>query len=238
MLKLFTWDITDEKGNKIETFQGQSIKQNFKKPGTYTIKLTVQDQLGQTNTDSYQVFVESSDPIPQFTTIASNTWKDPSEFIFDASVSSDIDQTNGYDKLSYERFLGDAGKAKLVSTENNNQKVKVQFDAVGTHTIKLTAKDSYGKLAEIEKTVEVKSILRPEIYAAPIATPRGNPVNFVVKSNQPIINYIWDFGDGDTRTIQSDKIAHTYKKSGIYNVLLKVSGADGMVNEVTKMVFI
>lgn len=238
VLKLYTWDVYDENGNKIETYQGQSIKQNFKKPGAYTIKLTVQDQLGQTNVDTVQVFVESSDPIPQFTMVPSNTWKDPSEFIFDASVSSDVDKTNGYDKLSYEWFLGDSGKAKLVSSENNNEKVKVQFDSIGVHTIKLVAKDEFGKLAEITKDVEVKSILRPEIYAVPVATQRGSPINFVVKSNESIINYIRDFWDGDTRTIQSDKIVHTYKKSGVYNVILKVSGADGMTNEVTKMVFI
>ena len=31
-LKLFTWEIFDEQGNKVETFQGKSIKQQFKKP--------------------------------------------------------------------------------------------------------------------------------------------------------------------------------------------------------------
>ena len=237
-LKLYTWDLYDENGNKLETYQGQSIKQQFKKPGAYTVKLTVQDNLGQTNVDTVQVFVESSDPIPQFTMTSSNTWKDPSEFIFDASVSSDVDKTNGYDHLTYEWFLGDASKAKLVSSENNNEKVKVQFDAIGVHTIKLVAKDDFGKLTEISKDIEVKSILRPEIFAVPVATQRGNPVNFVVKSNEPIVNYIRDFWDGDTRTIQADKISHTYKKSGVYKVILKVSGADGMSNEVTKTIFI
>jgi hypothetical protein len=82
------------------------------------------------NVDSLQVFVASSDPVPQFTIKSTNTRKDPSEFILDASVSSDIDKSNGYDNLSYERFLGDASKAKLVSSENNNEIIKVQFDAV------------------------------------------------------------------------------------------------------------
>ncbi len=237
-LKLYTWDIYDQDGNKMETYQGQSIKQNFKKPGAYTIKLTVQDQLGQTNVDSVQVFAESSDPIPQFTNVASNTWKDPSEFILDAWVSSDIDQTNGYDQLTYEWSFNDPSTAKLVTTENNNQKIDVQFDSVGTHTVKLVAKDQYGKQAEISKDIEVKSTLRPEIFAVPVATQWGNPVNFVVKSNQPIINYIRDFWDWDTRTVQTDKISHVYKQSGVYKVILKVSGADDMTNEVSKMVFI
>ncbi len=90
----------------------------------------------------------------------------------------------------------------------------------------------------MEKEIEVVSTLRPEIFAVPIATPWGNPMNFVVKSNQPIVNYQWDFADKDTRTIQTDKISHTYVKAGVYKVVLKVSGGDGMENEVSKNVFV
>lgn len=237
-LKLFTREIFDENGDKTDTFQGKSIKQQFKKPGVYTVKLTVEDELGQTNTDSLSVYVESTDPIPQFTITPSNAWKNPSEFILDASVSSDVDMTNGYDTLSYEWSFSDPTAAKIVNTEANNEKVRVQFDSVGTHTIKLTARDSYGKIAELQKDIEVKSTLRPEIFIVPIATPRGNPMNFVVKTNQSIVNYQWDFADKDTRTIQSDRIAHTYTKAGVYKVVLKVSGVDGMENEVSKNVFV
>jgi hypothetical protein len=34
----------------------------------------------------------------------------------------------------------------------------------------LTVRDSYGKLSELTKNIEVKSILRPEITATPQAT--------------------------------------------------------------------
>lgn len=237
-LKLFTREIFDENGDKIETFQWKSIKQQFKKPGVYTVKLTVEDELGQTNTDALSVYAESTDPIPQFTITPSNAWKNPSEFILDASVSSDVDMTNGYDTLTYERSFSDPTSAKIVNTEANNEKIRVQFDSVGTHTIKLTARDSYGKIAELQKDIEVKSTLRPEIFVVPIATPRGNPMNFVVKSNQPIVSYQWDFADKDTRTIQTDRIAHTYTKAGVYKVVLKVAGSDGMENEVSKNVFV
>ena len=149
----------------------------------------MEDELGQTNIDSISVYVESTDPIPQFTITPSNSWKNPSEFVLDASVSSDVDKTNGYDNLAYERSFSDVTRTKIVNSENNNEKIKVQFDNVGKHTIKLTARDDYGKMAELEKEIEVISTLRPEIFVVPIATPWGNPMNFVVKSNQPIINY-------------------------------------------------
>ena len=237
-LKLFTREIFDENGNKVDTFQGKSIQQQFKKPGVYTVKLTVEDELGQVNIDSLSVYVESTPPIPQFTIAPSNARKNPSEFILDASVSSDVDKINGYDSLSYEWSFSDLIKTKIVATENNNEKIRVQFNTVGKHIITLTARDEYGKIATIEKEIEVVSTLRPEIFAVPGATPRGNPINFVVKSNQPIINYQWDFADKDTRTLQTDKIAHTYKKAWVYQVILKVSGADGMENEVSKNVFV
>jgi PKD repeat protein len=138
-------------------------------------------------------------------------------------VSSDLDKTNNYDNLAYERSFSNAATTKIVNTENDNEKIKVQFDAVGKQTITLTARDDYGKMTDISKDIEILSILRPEIFVVPIATPRGNPMNFVVKSNEPIVNYQWDFADKDTRTIQTDKIAHTYKASGVYKVNLKVS---------------
>jgi hypothetical protein len=198
----------------------------------------VEDELGQTNIDSISVYVESTNPIPQFTITPSNNRKNPSEFILDASVSSDIDKMNGYDNLAYERSFSSPTQTKIIATENNNEKIKIQFDAIGTHTIKLTARDDYGKITDISKDIVVNSILRPEIFVAPIATPWGNPMNFIVKSNQAILNYQWDFADKDTRTVQTDKIAHSYQKSGIYKVVLKVSGADGMENEISKNVFV
>ena len=185
--------------------------------------MTVEDELGQTNTDSLSVYAESTDPIPQFTITPSNSWKNPSEFILDASVSSDIDQSNGYDNLAYEWSFSDPAKTKIVNTENVNQKIKVQFDSIGKHKVKLTVRDDYGKMTEIEKEIEIISTLRPEIFVVPLATPRGNPMNFIVKSDKSIINYQWDFADKDTRTIQTDKIAHTYKKAGVYKVTLKVN---------------
>lgn len=237
-LKLFTREIFDQDGNKVETFQGKSIKQQFKKPGVYTVKLTVEDELGQTNIDTLSVYIESTDPIPQFTITPGNSRKNPSEFILDASVSTDLDKSNWYDNLVYERSFSDPTNSKIVNTENNNEKIKVQFDAVGKYAVKLIARDDYWKLAEISKDIEIISTLRPEIFVVPVATPWGNPMNFVVKTNQPILNYQWDFADKDTRTIQTDKIAHTYKKAGMYKVVLKVSWADGMENEVTKNVFV
>lgn len=237
-LRLFTREIFDNNWDKQETFQWKSIKQQFRKPWSYTVKLTVEDELGQSNIDTSQVYVESSDPIAQFSKKASQDRKYPSKFIFDASLSSDIDVENSFDELSYERSFSNPNFTNIETTQEKNKKIEVSFDDVWTQKIKLTVKDKFWKISEIEKNVEVESTLRPEIFVAPKATTRWNTVNFVVKSNQDIINYSRDFGDWEEISTQTNKVTHVYKKVWVYKIKLKVSGSNWMENEIIETVFI
>jgi len=59
-----------------------------------------------------------------------------------------------------------------------------------------------------------------------------------VRSNEPIINYQWDFGDGTKNSLQVANITHVYRKTGVYTVKLSVDGANGNRNEVSRLVFI
>ncbi len=237
-IKLYTWEIFDQNGNKLETYQWKDIKQQFKKPGFYTVKLTIEDSLGQTDIDIFQVYVESTEPIPQFTVTPSNEWLHPSRFLFDATISSDIDKMNGVDDLEYQWIFPETAKTNIVSTEEKNGKIVVEFNSIGKFKYKLMVKDQYWKMSELEKEIEIKSILRPEIVATPIAMTRWNSMNFTVKTNQPILSYEWDFWDNDKRTIQSETISHLYKKTWIYRVKLKVNWDNETYNEVVKTVFV
>jgi len=237
-LKVYTWEIYDENGNKLETYQGKSIKEKFKKPGFYVIKLTVEDELGQTNTDNLQVYVESTEPIPQYTITPADDWKYPSRFKLDGTVSTDVDKSNNVDSLSYEWSFPEEAKVNIISTDANNGQITAEFNAIGKFSCKLSVKDEYGKMSEITKDIEVKSILRPEITANPQATTWNTPINFSVKSNVQIANYQWDFGDSDKRDIQVDSIAHTYKTTNVYKVNLTVDDGNWMTNEISKTVFV
>jgi hypothetical protein len=65
--------------------------------------LTVSDVNKQQNTDTKNLYIESTSPVPQFTITSTSKWQYPSEFILDASNSSDIDEMNGFDSLEYSR---------------------------------------------------------------------------------------------------------------------------------------
>lgn len=235
-LKLYTWEIFDENGVVIDTIQGKNIDKQFKKPGNYTVKLTVEDALGRTNISTQQFFIASTPPVPQFSSKPVSEWKNPSEFLLDGSLSHDIDQENGFDELTYEWKTSDP--QNTVITDPTKKTTKIQFNTVGKHHVTLTVKDKYGKISETKKEFVIKSILRPKIRVSSPAITWGEYINFVVTSNQKIISYQWDFGDTDQRYVQTNLIKHKYNKVGTYVVKLKVFGADQMENEVYTTVFV
>jgi PKD repeat protein len=198
----------------------------------------LEDELGQTNVDIQELYVESTPPQPQFTIMPTNKRTKASEFHLDANSTTDIDMTNKNDNLEYRREFSNPNVATVVATEDNNKKIVVQFNEVGKHTITLTVTDMYGKISKIEKQVEVTSILRPELTVIPNAITRGRNVSFSVKTNKPIINYQWSFGDGENASNQQDALQHIYQKIGIYNVSVMVSDSDGNNNTIVEKVFI
>jgi PKD domain containing protein len=147
--------------------QGKSIKKQFKKPGNYTVKLTVEDEMGQKNSDTLNVYVESTPPSPQFSITPTNKRQYPSEFYLDAKASNDIDVSNGYDRLTYEWVFSNPNAVQTTSTEEKNKKITVLFNETGKHLVTLKVSDNYGKTEEITKEINVESILRPELTIRP-----------------------------------------------------------------------
>lgn len=162
----------------------------------------------------------------------------PSEFILDATSASDIDVDNKVDELTYEREFSNPNMAQIIESEDSNKRVVVDFNEIGKHTITLTVTDKYGKKASISKEVDIKSTLRPKIFAAPKATTRGDNIVFKVTSDKAIANYSWDFGDQNERAVQTDLIQHRFEQVGTYTVKLKVTGGEGEENEISTMVFV
>lgn len=237
-IKLYTRELFDSNWDKIDTIQWKSIKKQFKKPGLYVIKLTVEDVLWQTNVDTINLLVESTDPIPQFSINPTSLWKFPSQFILDAWLSSDIDFMNWYDELAYERSFDKPGLVQIIKTESSNKKITVNFNDIWKHKVKLTVKDKYWKLGEIEKEIEIKSTLRPEILSKPNATVWWAPIKFEVRTNREVGNYAWDFMDWESVTVQTNQVSHAYNKVWMYNIKLQVSDSDWMQNEINELVFV
>lgn len=237
-LRLYTWEIFDENWDKIDSIQWKTIEKQITTPGSYTLKLTVEDALWQENIDTRLIYVESTPPIAQYTITPTRTWKQPSEFILDASISSDIDELNWIDDLNFTWSFSDPKFVNILNTEDNNEIITVSFDKIWKHTIKLIVEDKYGKIWEIEKEIDIVSTLRPKFTATPKATPRWDPILLHASSNNNVLSYEWDFGDGENRIIESPDISHTYDKNGVYTITMKAYGDNWQKNEISDRVFV
>ena len=182
------------------------------------------------------MLVDATAPVAQFTQTSTADLLYPSEYILDASASSDIDKDNGFDSLSYTREFSNPTTETMESLENG-KKIHVAFNEIGKQTVTLTVIDKYGKSNSITKDFDIKSTLRPKIFTSPKATARGNQMQFVAQTNKNVLGYERNFGDGTKRTIQERNIGHIYQSIGVYVVTLRVqNGADA--NEVKTMIFI
>lgn len=237
-INLYRWDVYDADSNVLITSQDKNLRYQFTKPGIYTVKLTISDEQGLSDSSQMKITVESTAPVAQFATEATSKRSEPSEFILDATNSFDYDVLNSNDKLSYSRWFSDPDNT-IVSEQSSDQKqIKVQFNTKGTHKVKLKVTDSFGKSSEITKDIVITSSLRPVITVNPIAAPRGSKIDFSATSNKSAVSYVWDFGDGNTRTLQSPSISHIFDKVGVYKVSLTVTSNEGERNTVSTLVYI
>lgn len=249
-LSSYVWEVFDnnwgsENGTKIgQMVQWKSMNLNWNKkikPGNYTVKLTVTDMKWNQNVETKSFYVESTKPTPQFKVVSTTKRQYPSEFILDASSTTDVDVSNWVDSLEYKRSFS-TQNYKIISTENNNKKIVVQFNEKWRHLIKLTVTDQYGKFASVSRYVDVNSTLRPEIEANPQATNWWSGVHFkgTIDSNRKIWDYARDFWDW---TISHNgenlsEIEHKYAHRGIYSVRLTVRDQYDDMNTVLEKVFI
>ncbi len=237
-LNRYTWEVFDDQGEKIYTKQSKDFSRQFAKPGTYTVKLTVTDELGQSNQESKIVFIDSTDPQAQFTITSRLDRTQPSQFVLDAGSSFDRDVSNGFDALSYERSFSNSSQITKEQSYDKDKSIVVSMSDPWVYKATLVVSDSYGKIATLSKDITVTSSLRPIIYAAPRATIWWNPITFVVTANTDIINYERDFGDGQKSTLQSKSVKHVYSKVWNYKVTLRVTGKRWQSNTISTQVFI
>ena len=208
----------------------------YEQPGSYPVKVTVTDKLGQTaNASLTQRIIDpkSADPTLPYAAISS-TPKQPKQkeaVAFDASKSVDCDGD------PIKNFVWDFGdfSPKVTTTK---PVVNHAFDKAGTYPVKVTVTDKYGK--PVTASCKTMIIPDPAYNSAQSIAPRLPPT-VVLRSNpqesiplqpvhfdasdshdfngNPCVSYLWDFGD-DTpkKTTTEPYTTHPYKQSGTYPV--------------------
>ena len=237
-IQTYRWTIYDPNWNQIENLEQRAFERQFPEPWNYTIRLTAVDEMWDENDETIRVQVESSDPVPWFRDEPIEEWEYPSKFVLDATASYDVDVDNWLWEFEYDWRFSNRSYVNIEREINDWEKLIVSFDEPTTYEVTLEVSDWLGSSAEVQRTMEIESSLRPEINASPYATEFGEEITFSVTSNKTISHYEWDFGDWSSRQTQSEQATHTYDQTWVYQVELKASTQWWEENSVTRQIFI
>jgi PKD repeat protein len=229
----YKWEFGDASGGSA---LGDEAEHTYLSPGTFTAKVTVTDETGQTATKEIVITVANppGNRAPHVEGAAvPGSGKAPLEVLFTAQ-GTDPDG----DVLTYAWDFDDgsapvAGKtARHVYTKN------------GLFTAKVTVTDRGGLTHSAEVTVTVGN---PAGGQAPTVQAAGDPVsgtaplkvNFSAAGSDPdgdSITYVWAFGDGGQAG--GTQVTHTYTQPGTYQATVTVSDVGGKTGTATVTVVV
>lgn len=143
------------------------------------------------------------------------------EVLFDASNTRD-EGVPCLDSCTYEWSFGDGatGSGRFVGHA---------YSTVGTFRVSLTVTDAAGSRASVSKSVTVAAVAAPTVTLtfAPATPAPSSQVTFnavaTPAAGHSIAQYVWDFGDGETRTTTTGLATKTYSTAGTYPVSVTVT---------------
>jgi PKD repeat protein len=208
-IEKYEWDFDDD---GVVDVEGAKSSFTFEQKGTYNVKLTVTDSLGQKDTDYCVVTVQNRVPETSFTyTPTEMTIKDAISF-FDTSQDQD-----GTIVAWYWDF-GDGTNSTLRNPTHT-------FSQKGNHDVALTVTDNDGAKDLITHRIVVMNLPPEALFEYTPEDPHTNiEIQFTDKSTDPedipISSLFWDFGDGYTSELQNP--THKFTSKGNYNVTLTI----------------
>lgn len=219
----YAWDFGDG-----STGTGATATHLYAKNGTYPVKLTVTDSGGLTSSTTKNVTVELPNSLP---TAAFGFTAADLAVAFDGSASSDPDQT----VVGYAWNFGDGSSQPTSSSPTASH----TFPATGTYQVTLTVTDSEGGTGSLTRDV---AVLAANVAPVGAFTSTVSALSVSVDgststdSDGSIVNWAWDFGDGQTAT--GATATHAYTASGTYPVKLVVTDDRGGTQEVTRSIIV
>ncbi|MEO6902480.1 MAG: PKD domain-containing protein [Bacteroidia bacterium] len=195
--------------------------------GTYTVKLdaTVTTTSGTCSNAITKTVTVVPLPVVSFTANAQQSCMLPFNVTFNnTSVGTDT-------------YLWDFGDGSTSSTSNAHTYTKI-----GKYTVTLTVTSASGCKSSIIKN-DFITITLPQ--AKFIAKPREGcfPLKVLFTSEsisviEPIVSYVWTFGNGTTKTTSKDTVTAFYNAEGVFDVKLVVTTASGCKDSVTYFKYI
>jgi len=212
--KSYIWDFGD---GGVSTQANPS--HSYNDTGYHTVRLIAKNQYGCQSVRSDSAYIYVRPPaVPAFSVNTKHGCSTGQDFVF---------TNNSKNAMSYLWSFGDGSSSSSASPTH-------YYSNPGTYTVKLYATAANG-CSDSLVNINYITIDTTRIPVFSANKKSGCPplsVNFtygMASSGR----YYWNFGDNDTFSSTTALINHSYKKTGIYNVTLKVVNSYGCVDSVT-----
>ena len=225
MIISYYWDFGDGTISLI-----QNPTHLYSKPGTYIALLKVSDGDGACDNDTIEITVM---PKPNIPPTANFTYSPSSPN--DSNVIQFTDQSTDSDgHIICRRWdFGDEGNSTL---QNPTHK----YADNGTYQVTLTILDNDSEINSLSKIIMVSNVPPAAAFTySPSSPSDSDMIQFTDQSTDSdghIISRRWDFGDGNSSSIQNP--SHQYGNTGTYEVTLTVNDNDASVSEINKEIII
>lgn len=213
----YSWDFGDG-----TTGSGQTASHPFQKVGTFSVTLTVIDDLGGSSSLSQPVTIGGNPPKAEI--IVSPT----SAIVGETVTFSGLTSVPGAGRtiVGYDWSFGDGDGGGGATAQH-------QYQSAGTFAVVLTITDDVGQQASTSKTVTVQDI-QVQLTASPDSPAVAQSVALNASATKlppgrSIVQSEWDFGDGHTDTTVAPNTSHSYTAVGGYTVVLKIRDDQGHV---------
>ena len=209
------WDF----GDGIRT-TGKMVTHVYSSTGTYTVTLTVSDNLGLTDTTTRTITVSENQP-PQAVMDISGNLIEGDTITFSAARSSDPEGAS----ITCAWAFGDGATA-------SGLEVNHAYAAPGSYNVELTVTDPYGLTDSAGNNIIIQQLTGPRAIFSISGDPViNNELQFdgsasTAQQGHSILSYQWDFGDGSSDS-SGPAVNHTYTNPGNYQVTLRVTDDQG-----------
>lgn len=196
---------------------------NFTTPGIYDVSLKVTDMLGCVDSLMIDDYITVLGPTPNFSASPQIGCAPLSVNFIDSSyafISSIID---------WRWSLGNGDSSTL-------QNPTTLYSNPGNYDISLTVTDTFGCSASRVANDFIQPTFPTPIFSGDTFSCSSRAVAFVNNSTGVGLQYLWDFGDGNTSTVASP--AHNYALEGTYTISLRTIDINGCDSSVTKVNYV
>ena len=205
---------------------GPGINVSFPENGSYSVQLTITDKNGCTDTRIVNNFITITGPVAAFNAIDTGGCRNTTITFNDLSAP-----TGSITQWKFD--FGDGNTQTFAAPPFTHN-----YTDTGLFNVKLTVTDNLGCTDEVTRN-EMVRITAPQAAFMAAATKfcQGGVLQFTDTSKGYITAYQWDFGDGNTSTVQNP--THTYTgNDALYTVKLIVTDTTGCTDTVTKQNYI